>query len=90
MFGSEGQISEEGESNQVRGAEEADFSWAAWRKSSWSAANGHCLEIAELPGSDIGVRQSQDSARGRPVLVFTREEWDTFISGVRANDFDLA
>lgn len=90
MFGFEGQVPEEGESGQVRGAEQADFSGATWRKSSWSAANGHCLEIAELPGSDIGVRQSRDSAPGRPVLVFTREEWDNFVSGVRANDFDLA
>ena len=59
-----------------------------WKKSSRSAANGHCVEAARLPGSDIGVRHSKDTAPGRPVLIFAREEWESFLLGVISNDFD--
>jgi Domain of unknown function (DUF397) len=61
---------------------------AEWKKSSWSAANGHCVEVAWL-GSHVGVRNSRDNAPGRPVLIFSREEWESFLSGVYANDFNL-
>ena len=60
-----------------------------WKKSSWSAANGHCVEVGRLPGGHIGVRHSHDTAPGRPILAFTTEEWDRFIFGVISNDFDL-
>jgi hypothetical protein len=60
-----------------------------WNKSSWSAANGHCVEVAQL-GDHVGVRHSLDTAPGRPVLVFTREEWETFLLGIGASDFDPA
>lgn len=62
---------------------------AEWKKSSWSAANGHCVEVARL-GSHVGVRNSRDNGPGCPVLIFTREEWDTFLSGINANDFSLS
>jgi hypothetical protein len=40
-----------------------------WIKSSLSYANGNCVEVANLPGGEIGVRNSRDSAG--PVLQFT-------------------
>ena len=59
-----------------------------WKKSSWSAANGHCVEVAELASREVGVRHSQDIAPGRPVLIFAHEEWQSFLAGVIASDFD--
>jgi hypothetical protein len=51
---------------------------APWVKSSFSFANGNCVEVADLPGSWIGIRDSQDP--GGPVLRFTRAEWAAFLS----------
>ena len=59
---------------------------AIWVKSSLSFSNGNCLEVAELPGGSVGVRNSREPAG--PVLSFTREEWDAFLGGARRGDFD--
>jgi hypothetical protein len=57
-----------------------------WIKSSLSFANGNCVEVADLRGGEIGVRNSRDSAG--PVLRFTPDEWHAFIGGVRNGEFD--
>jgi uncharacterized protein DUF397 len=54
---------------------------AVWRKSSWSAHNGNCVEVAPLPGSMYGVRDSADKAG--PVLVFGGKQWSAFLAQVR-------
>jgi len=59
---------------------------AVWVKSSLSFSNGNCVEVTELPGGSVGVRNSRDP--GGPVLRFTREEWDAFLGGVRLGEFD--
>jgi hypothetical protein len=61
-----------------------DLSSAVWRKSPFSGANG-CVEVAFLPGQ-VAVRDSKRP--GGPVLVFTAHEWDAFLSGARAGEFD--
>jgi hypothetical protein len=60
-----------------------------WKKSSWSAQNGHCVEVARLSASSIGVRDSKDNASVRPVLVFTNEDWTGFLVGIRAGEFEF-
>jgi hypothetical protein len=57
-----------------------------WIKSSLSYANGNCVEVASLPGGEIGVRNSRDS--GGLVLRFTSDEWHAFLGGVRNGEFD--
>jgi hypothetical protein len=57
-----------------------------WIKSSLSYANGNCVEVATLPGGEIGVRNSRNSAG--PVLRFTSDEWHAFLGGVRNGEFD--
>jgi hypothetical protein len=57
-----------------------------WTKSSLSLSNGNCVEVASLPGDQIGVRDSKD-AEG-PVLRFTPDEWNAFLGGVRNGEFD--
>jgi hypothetical protein len=57
-----------------------------WVKSSLSFSNGNCVEVTELPGGSVGVRNSKDP--GGPVLRFTREEWDAFLGGARLGEFD--
>lgn len=58
-----------------------------WIKSSLSYANGNCVEVASLPGGQIGVRNSRDA--GGPVLAFTPDEWRAFLGGVQNGEFDL-
>jgi hypothetical protein len=58
----------------------------SWTKSSLSHANGNCVEVADLPGGQVGLRHSKDAAG--PVLQFQPEEWKAFLAGVRNGEFD--
>jgi hypothetical protein len=49
-------------------------------------SNGNCVEVAGLPGDQIGVRDSKDTEG--PVLRFTPDEWNAFLGGVRNGEFD--
>jgi hypothetical protein len=57
-----------------------------WIKSSLSGVTGNCVEVADLSGDSIKVRNSRD-AKG-PILRFTPTEWDAFLRGVRNGEFD--
>ena len=59
---------------------------STWVKSSLSFANGNCVEVSDLPGGTIGVRNSRDSEG--LVLRFTPDEWHAFLGGVRNGEFD--
>jgi len=58
-----------------------------WRKSSRSAAAGHCVEIASAAAA-VFVRDSKDASG--PVLEFGVHGWAEFLAGVRDGEFDRA
>src|ERR1700757_4523181 len=54
-----------------------------WKKSSYSAADGNCMEVARLGGGYIGVRDSKNPAL--PALGYTAAGWRAFITSVKAD-----
>jgi hypothetical protein len=50
---------------------------------------GDCVEVGQLPGGAVTVRDTKDSER-RTALTFTRDEWAAFVQGVKAGEFDPA
>jgi hypothetical protein len=52
-----------------------------WFKSSYSSANGQCVECARTPDGGMAVRDSKDLAF--PALAFPREAWRTFLAHAR-------
>lgn len=63
-----------------------DLQDAQWRKSSRSGAQGNCVEVTQLPGGEIAVRNSR-FPQG-PALVYTRAEIEAFVAGAKAGEFD--
>lgn len=59
-----------------------------WFKSSLSYANGNCVEVQFLTDGGAQVRNSRHPEGG--TLTFTREEWESFLGGVRLGEFDLS
>lgn len=72
---------------RLRGVCAEDISGAEWRKSSASGYNGSCFEVARLRSDRIGVRDTKDGGSG-PVLIFNQNEWQAFLIGVKAGEFD--
>ena len=64
-----------------------DPSALVWRKAARSGGQGgNCVEVAELPGGGMAVRDSKDPSG--PVLSFTLGEWRAFVGGVKDGEFD--
>lgn len=55
-----------------------------WRKASASGSNG-CVEVKVVPGVAVFMRNSRDLEGS--VLKFTPAEWDAFVNGVQAGEF---
>jgi hypothetical protein len=51
-----------------------------WRKSSYSADQGDCVEVA-WPDRDVAVRDSKQPAG--PTLAFPTRTWQAFLTDVR-------
>jgi hypothetical protein len=57
-----------------------------WHKSSHSNPNGNCVELAQLPGGNVAVRNSRFP--GGPALVFPARAAAAFLSAMGSGEFD--
>ena len=67
-------------------ADHPDASGAQWRKSSYSANGGNCVEVTSLPGV-VAVRDSKNP--DGPRLGVTGSAWSAFVAGIRHGELDL-
>jgi hypothetical protein len=63
-----------------------DLSEAQWRKSSLSGSCDNCVEVAFV-GDAVAVRDSKDPDGA--ALLYTLDEWDAFIGGIKDGEFDF-
>ncbi|MCQ4080658.1 DUF397 domain-containing protein [Streptomyces sp. RB6PN25] len=59
----------------------------AWIKSSRSAGNGACVEVASPAPRTLAVRDSKNP--GGPSLAFSPESWTAFVADVESGAHDL-
>ena len=57
-----------------------------WRKSSFSSGAQQCVEVADAADGGRYVRDTKD--RTKPAHYYTAGEWEAFINGVKAGEFD--
>jgi hypothetical protein len=66
--------------------EPIEFQEEEFRKSSYSSPSGDCVEVA-MQRVAVGVRDSKN--RELPALVFSAQEWEAFIRGVKSGEFEF-
>ncbi|MBV2156722.1 DUF397 domain-containing protein [Kitasatospora sp. SUK 42] len=65
-----------------------DLSRATWRKSSFSADQGNCIEVADGFAGIVPVRDSKDPSG--PALVFPTDAWTAFVTAIRTGELPTA
>jgi Domain of unknown function (DUF397) len=64
-----------------------ELTTAKWFKSSKSNGQNNCVEAMRLPDGGMAIRDTKD--RNKPAHVYTAREWQAFIEGVKAGEFDV-
>ncbi|MBA9003434.1 MULTISPECIES: DUF397 domain-containing protein [Thermomonospora] len=64
----------------------AELHGARWHKSRRSNSQGNCVEVAELPGGSVAMRNSRFPEG--PALIYSRPEIEALILGAKDGDFD--
>ncbi|MFE2543835.1 DUF397 domain-containing protein [Actinacidiphila glaucinigra] len=62
-----------------------DLTEARWVKSSKSGYLPECVEVADLGGGAVAIRDSEN--KDLTPLRFTAQEWTAFREGVREGEF---
>lgn len=62
------------------------FNDSDFRKASGTLMRRICVMVAHKDGA-IAVRDSKDASK--KTLIFNEKEWNVFINGVKAGEFDL-
>jgi hypothetical protein len=60
---------------------------ASWLRSSMCSSDA-CVEIAHLWDGTVALRDSKNP--GKAAHVFSADEWEAFVSGVKNGEFDFA
>ena len=60
----------------------------AWRKSSYSTAQGNCVEVCTSEPGTVAVRDSKNLPG--PELAVSDQAWSAFVQGIKNREFDLA
>lgn len=63
-----------------------NYETVQWRKSTASNPSGNCVELAELAGGDVALRNSRFPAG--PVLVGSRAAVAAFVRAARSGELD--
>lgn len=56
-------------------------------KSSYSNSTGNCVDVEKDSSGWVEVRDTKLGNKS-PVLRFTPDEWEAFVKGVKAGEFD--
>jgi Domain of unknown function (DUF397) len=80
------QVQSDGSNREEAGP--GGLSEATWHKSSWSAYNGNCVEVARLRGGLIAVRDTKDAGCG-PTLTFGAASWGSFLNALKNGDLPI-
>ena len=62
-----------------------NWSDLSWIKASASDAQRECVQVAGMPSGNVALRNSRDPG---VVMVYTPGEWDAFLKGAKAGEFD--
>jgi hypothetical protein len=57
-----------------------------WSTSSYCPDGPSCVAVRLMPDGSVAVRDTKD--RHGPALVFTVPEWEAFLAGARAGEFE--
>lgn len=57
-----------------------------WRRSTRCGQHGSCVEVTDLVGGLVGVRDGKIPETS-PVLAFEREAWLAFVAAIKAGEF---
>lgn len=66
----------------------SDVKYTSWRKSSFSANSGNCVEVSSGEHT-VAVRDSHQGGHG-PILEFTAGTWREFITQAKKGGLDIA